>query len=99
MSCLFRFLTCRPIRDLIGLSAAHYYSSQIEVPKFDEALPEWTAVISAASDTTALQATIGRAYDGTVTRATRVEAKAVGLLTVNALVLAAIALILPVGST
>jgi hypothetical protein len=84
----------RFLSPVFGLCRSFWFNSRIRVPRRETLVADWSAALD-STDTQARRAVaIGRAYDDAVTRGTRVEAKAVGLLQVVAIAFAVVTLVL-----
>jgi hypothetical protein len=83
------------IARISGFTQARSYNRAVKDPDLDKEEQEWKAELAEIekNGTSYRAETIARAYDGAITRAMRVEAKAVALLQVIAIGFAIIALI------
>jgi hypothetical protein len=76
-----------------GFTLAREFNRAVKDPDLGAERAAWSKDVAKASGRSQRAETIGRAYDGAITRAVRIEAKAVGLLQVIAIGFALVALI------
>lgn len=79
---------------LLGLWAARRANNRIVLPDQHALVEKWRAELDTEDKRVARAETIGRAYDSANDRGVRVEAKAIGLLQIAAIIAALVALVL-----